>query len=307
MAAITSVNAAQAIVKLVALEGVPALVGNLVMGNLVNRNYEAKLAQAGDTVNIPIPPVMKANNLAEGGSVQLQNPSLGNAQIVLNTHLESSFTIPDVTEVLVGYSNGDFGLLGKYMSPAIISVAEAIESLLLNLYPGFTANAAVGAAGTPLTESVIDDAETSLFKSKVPEGVQKYLILDGDGYSDVRQIERFSEDRMLAGGGQAIASGFLGQIKKFVVYRSQYVATTGSAPVSHHALGFAPDSIALVTRRLPTPLPGTGAVASYAEMGGFGMRIVMSYNPQTLAQQFTVDALVGCGVLRNQFAVPVLY
>ena len=146
MAAITSVNAAQAIVKLVAAEGVPALVGNLVMGNLVNRNYESKLANAGDTVNIPIPPVMVANNLAEGGSVQLQNPSLGNAQVVLNTHLEASFTIPDVTEVLVGFANGDFGLLGKYMQPAIIAVSEGIESMLLNLYPGFTANTAVGAA-----------------------------------------------------------------------------------------------------------------------------------------------------------------
>ena len=40
MAAITSANIAQAIVKLVAADALPALMGNLVMGNLVNRNYE---------------------------------------------------------------------------------------------------------------------------------------------------------------------------------------------------------------------------------------------------------------------------
>ena len=86
MAAITSANVADAIVKLVAADALPALVGNLVMGNLVNRSYEADLANQGDTVNVPSPPTMAANNIAEGGSVSTQNPSLGNAQIVINTH-----------------------------------------------------------------------------------------------------------------------------------------------------------------------------------------------------------------------------
>jgi hypothetical protein len=88
---ITSTNVASAIVKLVAADALPALVGNLVMGNLVNRDYEPSLAQAGDTVNIPIPPTLVANNIAEGGTVQAQNPNLGSAQIVLNTHAEATF------------------------------------------------------------------------------------------------------------------------------------------------------------------------------------------------------------------------
>ena len=46
MAGITSNNVANAIVKLVAADALPTLVGNLVMGNLVNRDYEPVLAQA---------------------------------------------------------------------------------------------------------------------------------------------------------------------------------------------------------------------------------------------------------------------
>jgi hypothetical protein len=84
MAAITSANVANAIVKLVAADALPALMGNLVMGNLVNRDYEPTLAQAGDTINVAIPPTLTANNIAEGGTVTTQNPSLGNAQITLN-------------------------------------------------------------------------------------------------------------------------------------------------------------------------------------------------------------------------------
>src|SRR3954465_5629849 len=98
MSLITSANLANAIVKLVAADALPALVGNLVMGNLVNRDYEPPLAKAGDPVNIPIAPQLVANNLAEGGSVMPQNPAMGNAQIVLNTHAEATFLIPDVTK-----------------------------------------------------------------------------------------------------------------------------------------------------------------------------------------------------------------
>src|SRR5579864_1355373 len=139
MPAITSANVANAIVKLVAVDALPALVSNLVMGNLVNRDYEPVLAHAGDTVNVPIPPTLVANNIAEGGTVQTQNPNLGNAQIVLNTHAEATFQIPDVTKVLAVPD-----LLKVYMEPAVVAIAERVESDLLSLYSGFTANAAVG-------------------------------------------------------------------------------------------------------------------------------------------------------------------
>jgi hypothetical protein len=147
MPAITSANVAQAIVKLVAAEALPALVGNLIMGNLVNRNYEPVLGQAGDTVNVPISPALVANNIAEGGTVQAQNPNLGNAQIVLNTHVEATFLVPDVTKVLAVPD-----LLMTYMHPAVIAIAENIERSLLNLYAGFTTNTPLGTAGTALTK-----------------------------------------------------------------------------------------------------------------------------------------------------------
>ena len=94
-------------------------------------------------------------------------------------------------------------------------------------------------------------------------------------------------------------------MKDFFVFRSQYVRYTGSAPVTTHNLAFTKDAIGLVIRRLPQPLPGTGAIAEYAELGNFGMRVTMSYQPNTLAQQFTVDVLYGVGVLRNSFGVQV--
>jgi hypothetical protein len=301
MAAITSANVAQAIVKLVAAEALPALVGNLVMGNLVNRNYEPELGQAGDTINVPIIPTLTANNIAEGGTVTTQNPSLGNAQIVLNTHAEATFLIPDVTKVLAVPD-----LLTTYLQPAVVAIAEKVERDLLNLYAGFTSNSPVGTAGTALTEAVVDSAETALFAAKVPPAQNKYLVVDADAYSALRQIPRFSEFRTAGEAGvSALINGSVGKLKDFFVFRSQFVAETGSAPVNTHNLAFARDAVGLVIRRLPQPLPGTGAIAEYAELGNFGMRVIMSYQPSTLAQQFTVDVLYGAAILRNSFGVQV--
>lgn len=301
MAAITSTNVASAIVKLVAADALPVLVSNLVMGNLVNRDYEPVLAQAGDTINVPIPPTMVANNILEGGTVQTQNPSLGNAQIVLNAHVESTFQIPDVTKVLAVPD-----LLKIYMEPAMVAIAENIEANLLNLYAGFTANTPVGTAGTPITEATIDAAETALFLAKMPRSQQKYFVVDANAYSAWRQIPLFEEFQTAGTAGlQTLIDGTIGKFKDFFVFRSQLVPKTGSSPITTHNLAFTRDAIGLVVRRLPQPLPGTGAIAEYAELGNFGMRVVMSYQPNTLTQQFTVDVLYGCGILRNAAGVQV--
>jgi hypothetical protein len=301
MPAITSANLANAIVKLVAADALPALVGNLVMGNLVNRDYEPVLAQAGDTVNIPIAPTLTAHNVAEGDAVTLQNPNVGNAQIVLNSHMEATFQIPDVTKVLAVPD-----LLSLYMNPAVVAIAQKIETDLLGLYASFTTNTAVGTAGTAITEAVVDSAETALFQAKIAPSEPKYLVVDATTYSQLRQISRFSEFQTAGQAGlRALVDGTVGKIKDFYVFRSQFVAKTGSSPVTTHNLAFSKEAIGLVMRRLPQPLPGTGAIAEYAELGNFGVRVVMSYQPNTLAQQFTVDVLYGAAVIRNAAGVQV--
>lgn len=300
MPAITSNNLANAIVKLVAADALPALQGNLVLGNLVNRNFEPQLAKAGDTINVPVPPTLTANNIADGGSVITQNPNLGNAQIVLNTHAEATFQIPDVTKVVAVPD-----LLRLYMEPALIAIAERVETDLLNLATSFTANAALGASATAITEQVVDDAETALFQAKVPASAQKHLIVDAASYSALRQNPRFSEYSKAGEAGlKALIDGNVGRLKDFFVFRSQFVRKSGT-PATTYNLAFAKDAIGLAIRRLPQPLPGTGAIAEYAELGNFGVRVVMSYQPDTLAQQFTVDILYGVAILRNNHGVQV--
>ena len=278
MSAITLMNVARAITKLVAADSLPMLMGSLVVGNLVTRDFEPMLASVGDAISLP------------------------NGQITLSTHVEATFQIPDVTKVLAVPD-----LMKVYMQPAVAAITQRIESDLLALYGGFTMNPTVGTAGTAITEATIDAAETALFLAKVPSADQKFIVVDAAAYSAWRQIPRFSEFQTAGDAGlRALIDGTVGRVKDFFVFRSQFVQKTGSNPVTTHNLAFTKNAIGLVVRRLPQPLPGIGTFAEYAELGNFGMCVSMEYQPNSLAQQFTVGVLYGCGILQNIRGVQIL-
>lgn len=305
MSAITSEIAAQSFIKLLSARALPALRGELVIGNLVNRDFDSVLAQEGQTVTVNIPPAMAANNLAEGGTVQTQNPASGSAEVTLNKHIEASFAIPDVVAALTRAANGDFGLIDTYMQPAVAALAEQVETDLFALAPYFTANTAVGAGNTAVLESVFDNAETALFQAKVPRTQRKVGVLCAAAYSTARQLPRLSEMQTAGNGYDAIINGQFLRAKGIDWFRSDFVY---SPSTTSYNLAFARDAIALVTRLLGAPIPGTGAIAEYVRdaESGLGFRVVMSYNAGTLTQQFTVDLLYGVNILRNAFGVQVL-
>ena len=159
----TSQNGAEAIAKIVAANALDAVVGNLVMGGLVNRDYDGSLAQSGDTVNIAIPPVMAANVIAESGTVTSQAPTLGNAQIILNSHVESTFTLPDAAKVIATPD-----LWKTYMDTAVIAIVEKIETDLLALYGNFTVNAAVGVTRRRWTRPVSTSPKPTCSRRRSP-------------------------------------------------------------------------------------------------------------------------------------------
>lgn len=300
---IVSAEIATAVVKGVANEVLPVLRPVFLLPELVNRDFEAEMAAVGDTLAVPIAPNMVANDIAEAGTVTLQNPALGNVDITLTNHLEASFLVPDVTKLLAKPD-----LMQVYGMSAIAALARQIETLIMNNFMYMTYNAAVGAAGSPMLEATVDLAETTLFNALVPADGRLFGVFDSTSYSELRQISRFTERRMIGGAGEAIKTGNLPDpIKNVTPFRSQLVPVVAGSPNTIYDLVFHPDAMALVTRRLPDVPAGFGAVSQYVEDpdSGYGFRVLMSYNPQELAVQMTVDALFGTGPLRQEFGIVV--
>lgn len=298
MPQILSANVAQNIVDILSARSIPLLQGQMVMPNLVDRDYSSAMAAAGygDTVTVNLPPTLSAGDLAEGGEVQTQNATSGKVNVTLNRHKYVSFSIPEVTKLIVGKS---WDVIDAHLGAAMLALAESVEIDLTSLYVGLTQNAALGAGSTPLTEGLIDQAETSLFDARIPEAYPRILLVTSGDYSVIRQIPRFSEANAID-SGLAITTGKVGQIKGFNVIRSQFVQASGGA---NKNLAFTRPAFAFVTRDFEQVMPGTGAVSGTASFNGLTIRIVMSYNSKTLSYEYTAHILYGCAVPRPGFGL----
>lgn len=287
MSQLTSNNVAKALIKLVAADSLSAVLGQLVVGNLVTRQFEPVVVRADDEVDVHVP---------VGG--------IHTVPVKLSTHATASFTVPDVTKVLAVPD-----LLQLYAAPAWMALAEKIESDLLGLYPHLTSWLPVGEADRPLIPEVITAAADDLYNPRMLTQPVKYLVLRNQVYSQVRKFPKFAEyESAQRVGLRNLVEGPVGKLEGFHIFRSPHVHVSYMPerhPPATHNLAFTKAAFGLVMRRLPEPPPSSGALAEYAELGDFGLRVLMHHQPNTLRQEFTVDLLYGVGVLRNNQAVEV--
>jgi hypothetical protein len=122
--------------------------------------------------------------------------------------------------------------LQPFVMPASIALSEAIESDLMGLTPEYA-----WAASGSNWHWVLNQAEEALFNSKVPMARAKYVVVDADTYSILRQYPSFSE-RWLNGRN-------VGKIGELFILRTQFLRPGGPCPA------FAQDAGVLVSRRLP--------------------------------------------------------
>lgn len=316
MSAITSVEVANVILKQVASQALARLKANTCMTRLVNRDYEAKLATAGDTITVGIPSLFTVNNLADGNAVNKQNPTMDKTQIVLNQHKYVSFQITDVAELFT-----PIDVKTTNLGQAIANLAEEIDkSIISAAYAGFTFNNPVGAYNSAGTEATVLAARESLVRAKAPKNSPKYLVVDPGFYTDLLGISRFTElqTRGMAdaaggssafgmdvggGNGSSIAFGGVGKIHGFTVWENQMVPVTNTNET--HNIAFTPDAIIFAQRKLPVAPPGMGVIQTFVEEDGMAIRVTMNYNADILGSQITIDTLYGVGIGRNQFGLEV--
>ena len=282
---------------IVAALALPRLKAATAMYAISDPSYGRDVAQYGQSVNVPIPAEYSSNLLADGGTITRQNPVLGNATITLNRHREISFEITDLNEALARPD-----LRQTNLGQALANMAQDIDSDLLSIYTQFTATA-VGAYNTAITEATVDSAETTLFNQRVPMGMRKSLVVSGNGYSQIRQIPRFTEDRMIREGAGPIADGYVGRLKDLDVYRDQLVLVTSST--STHGVALAPPALLTAVRPLGATGNGMGVIQVELSEDNIGIRLTMSYHHEVLGTLMSIDVLYGYVAGRTAFGVEV--
>lgn len=280
----------------IAREGLMQLKNNLVMAMNVHREYKNEFVKIGDSVTIRRPVKFTA---VSGATRQNQDAKEGSTSITIGDrwHTSWAFTTQDLTLTIEKYSE-------RYIKPAIIVLANKVDSRLLSLY--YTLWMSAGTPGTtPNSFSQLGDLATILDEGAVPDDMMRKLVLSPKARWSMADALKGIYDASMP--KELIRKGLLGRLANFDIFGDQNVAThtTGllnGTPIVDGANQHSNSTPTVLSQTLHIDGP-TASQTGWAKAGDvFTIADVYSVNPVSKAstgrlQQFTVlaDANSGSG------------
>lgn len=209
-------------------ESVAILVENMVIGNLVHRDFSPLIANFGDIVHTRLPATFTAKRKINTDSVTVQDASATDIQVPLDQHLHTSFMIRDGEE-----SKSFKNLRDEYLAPAVLSIAQAIDRILLGAGHEFYTNAEGIRAGLTTSNLIQYLVQTRMRMNinKAPE-VGRNLILTPTTEATALQIATFHEADKVGDAGTALREASLGRKFGFDMYMCQNAPSTTGIPIN---------------------------------------------------------------------------
>jgi hypothetical protein len=197
-----------------AQEGLMLLENNMVAANLVHRDFENQIANFGDIVNTRLPANFVGKRKTDADSVTVQDAVVTNVPVPLNQHLHVSFLVKDGEE-----SKGFQSLRDNLLAPAMLSLAQMVDEVVLSQSYAFLPNA-VGQLGVTPTKASIIAIRQKMNELKVPmEG--RNLIVTPQTEADLLDIDTFTEANKVGDEGSALREGSLGRKYGILHWMSQ--------------------------------------------------------------------------------------
>ncbi|KKK45455.1 hypothetical protein LCGC14_3165430, partial [marine sediment metagenome] len=153
-----------------AQEGLLLLENNMVAGNLIHRSFENQIAQFGDTVNTRLPAEFVGKRKVDADDVTIQDATVTNVPVVLNQHLHTSFLVRDGEE-----SKGFQNLRDNLLAPAMLSLAQMVDEVVLVQVYQFLGNS-VGQLGVTPTKASVIGIRNKMNQNKVPMQGRNLII-----------------------------------------------------------------------------------------------------------------------------------
>jgi hypothetical protein len=208
-----------------AQESLAILEENMVIGNLVHRDFSNEVAKFGQVVHTRKPGELTAKRKWHSDSVTIQDVTSTDVAVKLNQHVHISFLIKDGEESLAMKD-----LVQLYMYPAMLGNARFVDRVLLGQYVQFLSNRA-GKIGGFTGQSVKDyiiDTRTVLNNNKAYEEGRN-LILTTNTEAAALKPEFFTSAEKVGDQGTALRTASLGQKFGFNFFMSQNAPSVGGA------------------------------------------------------------------------------
>jgi hypothetical protein len=293
MANITSTELTLNIATIMGAEALGYLKSNTVLARLVNRDFENEVANFGQTIDIPFSGTLSVNDKSANTVVTLQTPTSTKVSLTLNKHKEVSFLIEDFGRAL---ARADW--LTAYAGDAMAKLAEQIDGDIAALYSGFSQTISAVAG---LTEANFRESRRQLNSAKAPLG-QRYAVLHEDAEYEALGIEKITNRDYAESLGQGAADAMIGRFAGFDLFMDQQIKVAAGQAKN---LFFQRNAICFATRPLPPAPDGAGVLQTVMDEDGIGLRVTLSYSPNHLGVQTTIDVLYGVAELRDNHGVVV--
>lgn len=197
-----------------AQESLMVLEENMVIANLVHRDFSDEIASFGDTVNTRRPAEFEMKRKVDRDEVTVQAAESTNVPVCLNMWPHVSFIIGDGEE-----SKGFKSLRDEYLVPALRAVARGIDQMLLGQVYAFMATM-VGQLGTDVTKSTVTDLRAKMNTNKVPMD-NRHVIITPNTEAALLNIGDFVNANTRGDDGSALREAHLGRILGFDWYMCQ--------------------------------------------------------------------------------------
>jgi hypothetical protein len=205
--------------ELWANESLAILEENMVMANLVHRDFSPLVASYGDVVNTRRPSEFSTKRKAQSDSVVSQDATSTNVQVPLDQHLYQTFTIKD-EEASLAFKD----LVSYYMEPAAMQLARGVDRVLCAQAQRFRANVAGRLAEMTSSNAkdwVLETRERMNVNKAYPNG--RNLVISPQCETAMLKTELFIAADQRGDGGTALEEARLGRVLGFDTYMDQNV------------------------------------------------------------------------------------
>lgn len=202
--------------ELWAQEALMILENQLLLGNLVYRDFSNTIAEFGQTVNASRPNAFEGKRKTDADEVTVQAATSTNVPVVLDQWGHVSFRIKDGEESLAFET-----LVNRYLKGAVHAVAELIDQAIGAQVYRFLANN-VGKIGTTPTVPTLTSLKALLTKNNVP-GIGRNVIISSNVEADLLNLDTFVEADKVGDDGSALRNGYIGQKFGMQFYQSNNI------------------------------------------------------------------------------------
>ncbi len=208
-----------------ALEALALLSENMVVANLVNRDFSMEIADFGDVVNTSKPQSFKVTRTNDSSGLKLQDAKSTKIPVKLDQRFSVAFVIKDGER-----AKAQADLFARYLTPAVTTIARGIDRAILGQAHKLLGNRAgrLNNLTSANAKKFIIEARQKLNDNNVPfEG--RSLLLSSQSESALLACDDFTDASKRGDSGAAVTKGLLGYILGFQTYLAQNVPSAETA------------------------------------------------------------------------------